>query len=338
MDIVPIDPAAPDQEIIARAAELIREGRLVAFPTETVYGLGANALDPIAVDRIYAAKGRPTYNPLIVHVADAQAARNITAAWPDAAETLARRFWPGPITFVLPKRENVPDSVTAGLASVAVRVPAHPVALALLRAAQRPIAAPSANRSMMLSPTTAAHVAKSLGDAVDLILDGGPTEVGIESTVVDLTAAEPRILRPGMITANQIRAAVGALGDGARIAGDVARPSPGMLDRHYSPRARLMLADPETIGALVDTERKRGKIVGAVVITAPTPPGTFVRLPESASGYAARLYEALHALDESACDVIIVEHVPDAVEWDGVRDRLERAAVDDLESGLERGE
>ena len=139
MDIVPIDPAAPDQEIIARAAELIREGRLVAFPTETVYGLGANALDPIAVDRIYAAKGRPTYNPLIVHVADAQAARDITAAWPDAAETLARRFWPGPITFVLPKRENVPDTVTAGLASVAVRVPAHPVALALLRAAQRPI-------------------------------------------------------------------------------------------------------------------------------------------------------------------------------------------------------
>ena len=212
MELLRVDPRSPDPAIVARAAGVLRDGGLVAFPTETVYGLGANALDPNAVERIYSAEGRPAYNPLIVHIADASDAPLIAAEWPERAEMLARAFWPGPLTIVLPKKPNVPDGVTAGLPSVAIRVPAHPVARALLAAARIPVAAPSANRSMMLSPTTAAHVAKSLGDSVDLILDGGPTNVGIESTVIDLTTPTPTLLRPGMISAEAIGRIIGPIG------------------------------------------------------------------------------------------------------------------------------
>ncbi len=220
-----VDPQRPDEATIARAAEILRGGGLVAFPTETVYGLGANALDPAAVDRIYAAKGRPSFNPLIVHVADADHVLDVAAAWPDNAERLARAFWPGPLTLVLPKRPEVPSSVTAGLDTVAVRVPSHPVARALLVAAGIPIAAPSANRSSEVSPTTGAHVEKSLGDAVDLILDAGPTLVGIESTVVDLTFDPPAILRPGIITREDLALVIGEIGQAKLLVGILPRQS-----------------------------------------------------------------------------------------------------------------
>jgi len=198
-----------------RAAELLRAGQLVAIPTETVYGLAANALDEAAVRRIFAAKGRPYSSPLIVHVADLAMARDMAREWPPEAEKLAERFWPGPLTIIVPKSDRVPDIVTAGLPSVALRMPAHPVALAVIRAAGVPLAAPSANRFTQLSPTTAQHVRDALGDAVDLVLDGGPCTVGIESTVISLTGPIPRILRPGMISQTQIEDVIGPVESGA---------------------------------------------------------------------------------------------------------------------------
>jgi L-threonylcarbamoyladenylate synthase len=318
MRIAKLDPRRPERAVILEAAELLKRGRLVAFPTETVYGLGANALDAEAVGRIYAAKGRPDYNPLIVHVADAEGARAVASAWPDRAQALADRFWPGPLTIVLPKRPNVPDGVTAGLPSVAVRVPSHPIARALIEAAGIPVAAPSANRSMALSPTTAQHVANSLGDRVDLILDGGPTTVGIESTVVDLTGETPRILRPGMISAPEIERVIGALGVARASSGAEARPSPGMLDRHYSPRARLILTDA------ADVERLMLGFENSEALAISSSAG--FRMPADPAAYAARLYDQLHALDARGVEVIVVERVPDGAAWDGIRDRLERAA------------
>ncbi|MBI4873456.1 MAG: threonylcarbamoyl-AMP synthase, partial [Acidobacteria bacterium] len=206
-----------DAGVIQRAAELIRAGRLVAFPTETVYGLGANALDAAAVEKIFAAKGRPSTSPLIVHVDSEEMARTLARQWPDAAHVLVRRFWPGPLTLVVPKRECVPDVVTAGLATVGLRAPSHPLALALIRAAGVPIAAPSANRFTGLSPTTAEHVRRGLGEAADLILDGGPTVVGIESTVLSLAGQRPLLLRPGMVSREAIEALIGPLELAGRI-------------------------------------------------------------------------------------------------------------------------
>lgn len=328
MSIERIDPVRPDTSLISRAANILREGRLVAFPTETVYGLGANALDARAVERIYNAKGRPAYNPLIVHVADPSLVDRVASKWDARAQALADAFWPGPLTLVLPKRPEIPDSVTAGLPSVGVRVPRHPVAQALLAAAGIPVAAPSANRSNELSPTTGAHVHKSLGDAVDLILDAGPTSVGIESTVLDLGGAIPTVLRPGTITLDELARVVGRVASAAKTSGDAARPSPGMLDRHYSPRARLILAERDDVGIRVEQERARAQRVGAMVIRADVEPSSsVVRMSDEPLGYAARLYDALHALDDAACDVIVVERVPDAPEWLGVADRLRRAAT-----------
>jgi tRNA threonylcarbamoyl adenosine modification protein (Sua5/YciO/YrdC/YwlC family) len=218
---------------IERAAELLRAGRLVAFPTETVYGLGANALDPAAVQRIFEAKGRPLSSPLIVHVDSIGMARELALQWPDAAEKLARRFWPGPLTIVLPKQPVVPDIVTASLPSVGLRIPAHPVAIALLQAAKIPLAAPSANRFMELSPTTAEHVRIGLGDEVDMILDGGPCSIGIESTVISFAGPVPKILRPGMISQPDIEAA--ARNRPASIPATIARGLPSSLEIH--PRA-----------------------------------------------------------------------------------------------------
>jgi L-threonylcarbamoyladenylate synthase len=318
MRIAKLDPPSLDRAVILEAAALLRQGRLVAFPTETVYGLGANALDAEAVARIYRAKGRPGYNPLIVHVADAMSARTVASTWSDRAQALADRFWPGPLTLVLPKLSVVPDAVTAGLPSVAVRVPAHPIAHALIEAAGIPIAAPSANRSMALSPTTAQHVADSLGDGVDLILDGGPTTVGIESTVVDLTGDTPRILRPGMISAPQLEAVIGRIGVESATSGNEARLSPGMLDKHYSPRARLVLADA------ADVERMVRGFEKSEALSISSSAG--VTMPSNPAAYAARLYDQLHALDARGVQVIVVERVPDDPAWDGIRDRLERAA------------
>ncbi len=329
MELLPVDPTVPDPAPLRRAAAALRAGRLVAFPTETVYGLGAHALDPAAVARLYAAKGRPAHHPLIVHVADADGARALVAEWPLAAEILARSFWPGPLTVVLPKRPTVPNAVTAGLPSVAVRVPGHPVALALLRAASIPVAAPSANRFTELSPTTAAHVVASLGDAVDLVLDAGPATVGIESTVVDLTGAVPRVLRPGMIGAAQIGVVLGAM-DERPVAVDAGapRPSPGMEERHYAPRARLVPFDDATRDAALAeaaAAAARGARVGGVAFS-PLPVAEPRVMPRDAAAYARRLYAELHALDERGCALVLVERVPNTPAWTAVRDRLERAA------------
>ncbi|MDE3198227.1 MAG: threonylcarbamoyl-AMP synthase [Acidobacteriota bacterium] len=283
-----------------RAAELLRAGRLVAFPTETVYGLGANALDAAAVERIYEAKGRPHSSPLIVHVESIAMARELAASWPGRAELLARRFWPGPLTLVVPKKAIVPDVVTAGLPSVALRMPAHPVAIELLRAARIPLAAPSANRFTQLSPTTAQHVRESLGDRVDMILDGGACAVGIESTVLSLAGGSPRILRPGMITRPEIEAAIGPIEEGA------GKESPGQHPKHYSPRTRVVLGASPALGRGVRLD--------------------FSNMPGDPHAYAERLYGRLHELDRENYDWIAIEMPPDTPEWAGVRDRLSRAA------------
>jgi L-threonylcarbamoyladenylate synthase len=325
MYIERVDPASPDQRIIEIAARLLREGRLVAFPTETVYGLGAHALDPAAVERIYQAKGRPAYNPLIVHIAEATRAHDIVAEWPSAAEELASRFWPGPLTLVLPKRPNVPDNVTAGLPNVAVRVPSHPVARALLAAAALPVAAPSANKSTEVSPTTGAHVAKSLGDAVDLILDAGSTDVGIESTVVDLSTPIPTLLRPGTISLPQLEAVVGEVRLAGAVGGITARSSPGMLDKHYAPHAAAIIAESADMARVIAREQYEGRRVGAIVYDVDAKADESITLPNDARGYAARLYDALHSLDDAGCDAIIIERVPSDPSWMGVADRIRRA-------------
>src|SRR5579862_6688064 len=228
---------------LSKAAEFIRNGELVAFPTETVYGLGANALDPAAIDKIFAAKGRPPGSPLIVHVSSMEMARGLVREWPERAEKLARKFWPGPLTLVLPKQPHVPDRLTAGLDTVGIRMPAHPIAQALIAQSGVPIAAPSANPFTQLSPTTAGHVRESLGDRVAMVLDGGPSKIGIESTVLSLASSDAVLLRPGMLAQSEIEAVIGPI----RVAGaapSAAHPSPGMHPRHYSPRTPLILLDP----------------------------------------------------------------------------------------------
>jgi L-threonylcarbamoyladenylate synthase len=325
--VFPVDPVSPDPEVIAAAAARIRAGELVAFPTETVYGLGAHALNPEAVARIFAAKGRPATNPVIVHVPDAAAARALSSAWPAVADSLAERFWPGPLTLIVPAQDTVPSEVRAGLASVGVRVPAHPVALALLRAAGVPIAAPSANRSNQLSPTTAAHVRDGLGEAAGVILDGGPTDVGIESTVLDLTGPTPKVLRPGGITREQLEAVLGPVGLEAKAIAEASpRPAPGMMARHYAPRARLELLPPVRLESAALAHLAAGRRPGLLVIGAPAPAGArAIRLPGDPAGYARGLYAALHDLDAGA-DVILVEAPPALPAWEGVRDRLARGS------------
>jgi L-threonylcarbamoyladenylate synthase len=330
MILLRVDPRRPDPGALVPAAETLRRGGLVAFPTETVYGLGAHALDPAAVARIYAAKGRPGYNPLIVHAADAEAARALAGAWPAEAQALADAFWPGPLTLVLPKNDRVPDAVTAGLPSVALRVPAHPVAHALLRAAGIPVAAPSANRSTEVSPTTAQHVVRSLGERVDVIVDGGPCPVGIESTVLSLAGPVPTLLRPGTISVDDLRPVVGdvALPSTAPEA-TAARPSPGMMDRHYAPRAELRLFAGEWPDAAVALDGPT-----AVLLMQANAPGAdllpaadVIRMPDDPAEYAARLYGLLHELDDRGYRRIWVQQPPDAPAWAGVRDRLRRAAT-----------
>lgn len=329
--IVPLSASHPDPEILRAAAQVIRDGGLVAFPTETVYGLGANALDPRAVARIFSAKGRPGYNPVIAHVDTIPAARALVRTWPAAAEALAAALWPGPLTMVLPKQPHVPDTLTAGAPAVAVRLPSHAVALGLISAAGLPIAAPSANRSSAVSPTTAQHVARSLGDRVDMILDAGPTGVGIESTVVDLTSAAPRILRPGPIGQAEIEALIGPL-DRRAIPrqGEGSLLSPGLLDRHYAPTARVWLFDTEdrmSVAAEVAALEARGKVVGGMLLGDDLPGTHMLRMPDAPAGYARALYAALHQLDDLSCDLIVIEMVPDQILWAGVRDRLARAAT-----------
>lgn len=306
---------AANESAIAEAIEILRRGGLVAIPTETVYGLAAHALDAAAVARIYEAKGRPANNPLIVHVASLEQARSLSSAWPDEAEALAARFWPGPLTIVVPRASTVPDIVTAGGSTVAVRVPSHPVARALADAL--PLAAPSANRSNMISPTTAEHVAKGLGDRVDLILDAGPTTAGIESTVVHAT--ERRLLRPGTITVAELESVMGPLAPLAHGGHDAILPSPGMTARHYAPRAPLEVVEDDV--SRVGELRARGVVVAWIGFDA----SADVVMPRDAAAYASRLYAALHAVDGTV-DRIVVAAVPPDAAWLGVRDRLSRAS------------
>jgi L-threonylcarbamoyladenylate synthase len=291
---------------IQEAAERIRAGELVAFPTETVYGLGANALDADAVARIFELKGRPATSPLIVHVASIEMARTLVTQWPPEAEQLARRYWPGPLTLVLPKAPAIPGIVTAGLPTVGLRVPNHPLALALIREAGVPLAAPSANRFMGLSATTAEHVREAFGDAVP-VLDGGPCQVGIESTVVSISAGKITLLRPGMISIEDVERA-------SALSSDAAHPAPGMHPRHYSPRTRLILSKaPDPCGAYVWMDHSAHA-------------AHTVQMPSTPEAYATRLYSVLHELDREGWPVISVEPPPDTVEWAAVRDRLQRAA------------
>jgi L-threonylcarbamoyladenylate synthase len=312
-------------EEIDRAAQLLRAGRLVAFPTETVYGLGANALDAEAVARIYAVKGRPATSPLIVHVASTEMTQSVVADWPEAAERLARHFWPGPLTLVVKKQNAIPDIVTAGLSTVAVRMPAHPIAQALIRAARVPLAAPSANRFTELSPTTADHVRHSLGSEVDLILDGGPCQVGIESTVLSLAEATPTLLRPGGIPRIVLEAIIGPVAI-AQEPQAGAHPSPGLHPRHYSPRTTLYLA---ANGNLRNQGQEQGR---GLYLQHHHPPSradaniTVHQMPQSAAGYAAALYEVLHQADIGNYNWIAVDIPPAAPEWEAVHDRLCRAA------------
>jgi L-threonylcarbamoyladenylate synthase len=325
-----VDPQSPQTIPIARAAVVLRRGGLVAFPTETVYGLGANALDASAVRRIFEAKGRPANNPVIVHVAEVEQARQFVAGWPREAERLAARFWPGPLTLVLPRCDVVPDVVTAGGPTVAIRVPAHPVALALIRAAEVPVAAPSANRSTQLSPTRAEHVLHALQGRIDLVLDAGPTCGGLESTVLDLTTSPPRLLRPGLVTRSEIEALIGPiLLSGTAPREERSLPSPGMLPRHYAPRTPLeCVADGDgrvihlleaglRVGWLTLRDRRDQELPGV----------TMVRMPSEPLAYAAQLYATLHALDAADLDRIVVDLPPEGDEWLAVRDRLRRAST-----------
>ncbi|GAB4513391.1 MAG: L-threonylcarbamoyladenylate synthase [Anaerolineae bacterium] len=331
----------PEPEIIAIAAEAIREGKLVAFPTETVYGLGADAFNPEAVVEIFRAKGRPAHDPLIVHVASGAELQRVARHIPDVACQLAERFWPGPLTLVLPKAESVPSVVTAGGDTVAVRCPSHPVALALLRAAATPIAAPSANRFGHTSPTTAEHVLDDLQGRIDLILDGGPTWVGVESTVLDLTGEVPAILRPGGTTREALESVLGPVQIVERVKSTSAAPlpSPGMMERHYAPHTPLWLfVGPAALvrEALLKQARELtslGKRVGLLIAEddGPAFAGELVVREEVGSAadletVAKNLYPALRRLDALGLDVILARDFGVQGLGLAIRDRLIRAA------------
>jgi L-threonylcarbamoyladenylate synthase len=317
---------ASDSEI-DNAVAILRAGGLVAFPTETVYGLGADASNPAAVKKIYDAKGRPADHPVIVHVADAIQVANWARDVPEAAHRLARRFWPGPLTLVLKRARGVGDFVTGGQDTVAVRVPSHPVAQQLLRRFGGGVAAPSANRFGRVSATTAAHVRQEFGADVGCVLDGGEADFGIESTIVDLTGGGPRLLRPGAITAHEIEDAAGAPFAPA----DARAPrAPGSLAAHYAPRTPLVIAEDDLLLELAASLVRQGKKVAVLAFSATRPldPAiTWAVAVRDALQYAHALYASLRRLDEAGCDALIVERPPQAPEWTAINDRLLRAAA-----------
>ncbi|MCY1140501.1 L-threonylcarbamoyladenylate synthase [Actinoplanes sp. Pm04-4] len=309
----------PDADGFRRAVEVLRAESVVAFPTETVYGLGADAFSEKAVGEIYRLKNRPSWNPLIVHVANVEAARELAESWPRSANELAAQFWPGPLTLVLPRARHL-SGVGASNDTIAIRIPDHEVALRLLEESGLALAAPSANRSEGISPTTAEHVLRSLPD-VPLVLDGGPASWGIESTVIDVTGDDPRLLRPGAIPLRELRDIAGPIilpeddgpSDGA------VRPSPGMSRRHYAPRARLVLVDDVR-------EEARDESVGVLTYETAGVEGAEV-LSGDPREYAADLYAALHRLDDAGVTTILVQQPPGTEDWLAVRDRLGRAAA-----------
>jgi L-threonylcarbamoyladenylate synthase len=330
--VIRVDAANPEVGAIAEAADALRRGRLVAFPTETVYGLGANALDSDAVTRVFTAKGRPSNNPLIVHVASIEQARQLAAEWPKTAELLAAHFWPGPLTLVVKRGTQVPDIVTAGGPTVGLRIPAHSVALALLQAVALPLAAPSANRSSYLSPTRAEHVLRGLDGRFDLLLDAGPTAGGLESSVLDATVWPSRLLRPGLISPAQIETLVGPIQRSSPLAVSPKEPlpSPGMLSRHYAPRATLECVEGDS-SARVEELCRQGARVGWLTLAGQKKSQhaglTIVEMPPFPADYAGRLYAALHDLDQAGVERIIATMPPETEEWLAIRDRLRRASV-----------
>lgn len=327
---------------VRRAVEMLAAGEVVALPTETVYGLAANALNAEAVAKIYSIKGRPSHNPIIVHVADLPMAKRCVAAWPTNAEKLATSFWPGPLTMVLPRAKNIPDIVTAGGETVGVRWPSHPFIQAVIRECGFPLAAPSANLSNAISPTSAAHVSKQLDGKISLIVDGGASHVGIESAVIDLSTQRPRVLRPGMIHAESLAAAIGEGVLNESVGDDSATlRSPGMLRKHYSPKAKLLMLEWKSDAELKSRTRLRFAMARQAkhhesrvhVIAHTNIPSTegfadVSVIPRDASAFARAIYAELHRCDEAGAEAIIVEALPNQTEWRGIADRLARAAVE----------
>jgi L-threonylcarbamoyladenylate synthase len=330
-DVVPTHTPALFRGAVDRAAELLREGNVVALPTETVYGLAANAFDAKAVSRIFEIKGRPAHNPIIVHVANLQMAQACVSHWPSVAEKLARAFWPGPLTLVLPHSKQIPDLVTAGGPTVGVRWPSHPFIQAVIRECRFPLAAPSANLSNELSPTNASHVQKSLGDKIPLIVDGGQSQVGIESTVLDLTATLPRLLRPGMIHEQSLLAVTGELTLGFGDSEEILK-SPGQLQKHYAPKAKLVISswcDESDLRSQCSKFNVPGPKLHVIAHTHIPSGHDFARvsiIPHDPEAFGRALYAELHQCDEAGADIIIIEAVPDSHEWRAIADRLKRAA------------
>ena len=329
------------ERAIAEAARIIRTGGLVAFPTETVYGLGADATNPVALARIFSAKERPTTDPLIVHLATPDALIELTREVPPVARRLAGAFWPGPLTLVLPRARSMPTLLASGRNTIALRVPAHPLARSLIVAAGVPIAAPSANRFSRPSPTTAGHVLDDLSGRIDAVLDGGPTSVGVESTVIDCTGSVPRVLRPGAITLEQLRRVVGTVEFAPRYVADAtqALPAPGTLSRHYAPRAELWLYRGPRDLALARMRHDRatwlaaGITVGGLVLSgdeaafgAEPWPCEVLGGQRDPSAVANRLFAALRAVDGRGVDRIIARSVTGQGLWLAIEDRLVRAA------------
>ncbi len=302
----------------------------MAFPTETVYGLGAHALDPEAVERIFEVKDRPETHPLIVHVGDIEVAMQWSDPWSEEAQRLAEHFWPGPLTLIVPRNSRLPAEVTGGLETVGLRMPSHPVGMALLRRADLPVAAPSANPHQHLSPTRAEHVVHGLGERVDMVIDGGATDVGIESTVLSLCEDVPTILRPGAIGRDHLASLLDSVAwaDDAVPDPETRRPSPGMSARHYAPETRVRLAaEVEDVVELDDSGAIGWLLLDGSSEFEPRAGDVVERLPSEPASYAAGLYAALHNLDRASCTRIVVQSPPRHEGWRAVWNRLERAST-----------
>jgi L-threonylcarbamoyladenylate synthase len=317
---------------VREAADLLRAGEVVALPTETVYGLAANALDARAVARVFDIKGRPARNPIIVHVAGLEMAQRCVAQWPPIAGDLAKAFWPGPLTLVLERSQEIPPIVTAGGATVGVRWPSHPFIQAVIRECGFPLAAPSANLSSELSPTNADHVRKYLGSRIPLIVDGGQAQVGLESTVLDLSVLPPRVLRPGMIHDQSLLAVTCELAP-AGSDPHASLKSPGQLPRHYSPKAKLVVLSWRDVSDLKAQSSKfkvKSSDIHVIAHTRIPSSAGFGRvsvIPHDAEAFARAIYAELHHCDEAGAKLILVEAPPETIEWGAIADRLKRAAI-----------
>ena len=331
-EVLPTHTPGLFKAAVQRAAELLRAGEVVALPTETVYGLAANALDVRAVERIFQIKGRPAHNPIIVHVASIDMAKRCVAHWPDLASKLAKAFWPGPLTLVLPRAKEIPGVVTAGGPTVGVRWPSHAFIQAVIQECGFPLAAPSANPSNRVSPTNAEHVRKALGDRIRLIVDGGQSQIGLESTVLDISGSSPRLLRPGMIHEQALLAVTGKLVLGASANQEVLK-SPGLLKKHYSPKAKLVVwswrdeAELEVRSAKSEVRRPKIHVIAHTRIPSGAGYGRVSVIPHDAAAFARAIYAELHECDEAGAELIVVAALPDAPEWRAIADRLRRAAA-----------